>query len=304
MITTIVGTNSYSIKKFLQDFKKSFIDDFGDMAVEQIDCEDVEYTKILDAVQSLPFLVPSKLVILLSPSSNKKFTEVFADIADSVPDNVKVFIVESKLDKRSVFYKTLKSKTEYKEFNELDLPALTQWVVSEVDQKDGKIARVDAKYLVERVGLNQTKLGNELDKLLTYKTEINRDSIDNLTTKSIQSSIFDLIENTIKGNTKVALEIYEEQRQVGVEPQQIIAMLAWQLQALAIVKTAGDRTNQEISTQAKMNPYVVSKTQNLAKNMTYKDIKQNIGELYKLDISSKSTSIDVDQALQGYIMGL
>src|SRR3546814_19438404 len=60
-----------------------------------------------------------------------------------------------------------------------------------------------------------------------------------------QSTIFELLDAALSGNTRRALELYEEQRSMKVEPQQIIAMLAWQLHVLAVVKAAGERRSEE-----------------------------------------------------------
>ena len=84
-------------------------------------------------------------------------------------------------------------------------------------------------------------LANELEKLLTYQPKITRDNIELLTEKTPQSKVFDLLDAAFSGNKKRALELYADQRAQKVEPQAIMAMMAWQLKLLALAKIGGSR---------------------------------------------------------------
>jgi DNA polymerase-3 subunit delta len=304
MIITLCGTNTFVINQRINTEKKHYLDNFGDMSVEQIDCEEIEYSNILSAVSSMPFLVTNKLLILRNPSKNKVLTENLDNVISLVPDGTKVLMIDGKLDKRQSFYKALKSKTEFNEYNELAPAELAKWVVDYVGSRGGKISLSDSQYLVNRVGENQIKLANEIDKLITYDSNLTRQSIEKLSFKSIKSSIFDLIKSSISGNTEKALQLYEEQRLLNVEAQQIVAMLAWQLNILAILKTAKNTPLTEIASKSKVSPYSLSQSQELAKTLSFAEVKQFIDDLYSLDIDIKTKSIDVGQALQGYILSL
>jgi DNA polymerase-3 subunit delta len=155
----------------------------------------------------------------------------------------------------------------------------------------------DANLLVDRIGINQQLLANELEKLLLYNPKINKESILLLTDKTPQSSIFDLLDAALNGKTELALELYIEQRQQKVEPAQIMALLAWQLHVLALIKTAGNRDTNDIASEAKINPYVVRKSTAIADKLSYDDLKKLISYVRELDHRLKSESIDPDEAL-------
>ena len=157
---------------------------------------------------------------------------------------------------------------------------------------------------MERVGANQQLLSNELDKLLLYDANISRRTIDVLTDPTPQSTIFQLLEAAFAGNSKRALQLYAEQRALKVEPVQIIAMLTWQLHVLAIIKTAGDRSIDVIAQEAKLNPFVVRKSQAIAQSLTLTELKKLVTDLLKIDTASKRTNLDPDEALQHYLLAL
>lgn len=304
MIITLYGENAFALQQELHKLVDAFEKEHGDLALERIDCEESEYAQIQATLTSLPFLASKKMVVLRSPSTNKQFVEHVEQILDEVPESTDVILVESKLDKRQSYYKFLKKQTDFREFPELDLQGLANWLVAEAKRQKGEISMSDARYLAERVGLNQQLLGNELEKLILYNPKVTRESIDLLTDATPQSTIFQLLDAAFAGNTKRALNLYQEQRAMKVEPIQIIAMISWQLNVLAIVMTAGDRSPQAIAKEAKLNPYVVTKSQGIARKLTLQQLKTLVKDLLDIDVKSKSTNLDADEALQHYILKL
>jgi len=304
MIATLNGENSYNLQQELHKITTKFMQEHGDLALERIDCEEADYQQIQAALTSLPFLVSKKLVVLRRPSTNKQFTEQVEQLLSDIPESTDVILIEPKLDKRLAYYKYLKKQTDYREYPELDLNGMAQWIVAQAKAKDGAISTSDARYLAERVGINQQLLSNDLEKLLLYNPKISRQNIDLLTDEMPQSTIFQLLESAFAGNSKRAIELYQEQRAMKVEPIQIIAMLAWQLNVLAIIKTAGNKSAQEIAKEAKINPYVVTKSQGIARKLSLSELKTLIKDLLEIDTASKRTSIDTDEALQHYILKL
>jgi len=304
MIVTLSGSNSFGLRAELNRLVADFVAEHGDMAVEKVDGEEVEYERITEAIQSLPFLSAKKLVLLYSPGVQKQFLENFESLIETIPDSVDVIIVEPKPDKRSSYYKQLQKKTDFKTFNELGERELPKWLAEQAKKLDGSLGLVDAAYLVNRVGANQQMLGNELEKLVLYDPKVTKETIDLLTEPTPQSTVFQLLDAAFAGRHQEALRLYNEQKSLKVDPLAIVAMLAWQLHVLAVIKTAGERSVDEIAREAKINPFVVRKSMSIAKKLSLARLKELIHELHELDIKMKSTSIDADEALQTYLVNL
>ncbi|HSX37114.1 MAG TPA: DNA polymerase III subunit delta [Patescibacteria group bacterium] len=304
MVITLTGENSFLLQRELRRIVGAFVAEHGDLALERVDGDDAEYVRIQEALTSLPFLANKKLVVLRAPSANKKFVEEAEKLLADVPETTNVIIIEPKLDKRVGYYKYLKKSTEFREFSQLDANGLAKWLVNTAKEQGGTLSSADARYLVERVGSNQQMLANELEKLLIHDSKINRRAIDMLTEPTPQSTIFQLLEAAFAGNSKRLLELYHEQRALKVEPPQIVAMLAWQLHVLAVIKTAGERSPQQIASEAKMSPFVVQKSANIARKLSLTELKKLISDLLKIDVRSKRESIDTDEALQHYLLSL
>jgi len=245
-----------------------------------------------------------RLVILSEPSKLKGFDEQAEQIFTQAPDSTTVAVIEPHLDKRKSYYKYLKANTEFKQLDALNGPVLVKWVNDYVNELGGQIAASDANYLVDRVGDNQLILSQEIKKLLLYSKKIDKESIDMLTERSASSSIFELLDAAFNLNVKKALRIYNDQRIQKVEPEQILAMISWQLNALAIYMSSKNLPSDKVATASGLSPYTLSKTRQIALKITFSSLKQLVSDLSNLDLKSKTTSLDLDEGLRNFIVGL
>ncbi len=304
MITTLTGENDTLRQEVLQQLTATFVAEHGDLALERLDGEEADYQRMQAAAQSLPFLAARKLVVLRAPGANKEFAEKFEAFAQEVAETNDVVLVEPRLDKRTAYYKHLKKLTDFREFAALDANGLARYLADYAKGQGGSLSPADARMLVDRVGANQLTLRHELDKLLAYNPHVTRNSIEALTERTPQSSIFELLDAAFAGRTQRAAELYAEQRAARVEPQQILAMLVWQLHILAIVKTAGQRSSDAIAREAKISPFTVSKTQGLARRITLARLKELITSLSAFDVRLKSEGLNADDVVQYYLLSL
>ncbi|MEI6751233.1 MAG: DNA polymerase III subunit delta [Candidatus Saccharibacteria bacterium] len=297
MITTLAGNNRYLLASELEKRTMDFVDLYGEFSLEKVDGEEASYEQLQGSAESHPFLSEKKLVILRSPSANKQFVENFDKWLERVADTSEVIILEPKIDKRLGYFKQLKKHTELVMCDDLNDMQLPSWLVGLAKDKKANLSLSDARYLIERVGSNQMLLQNELEKLILYNQDVTRSSIELLTSHLPQSTVFNLLDAAFGGNTKKALEIYEEQRAQKVEPLMIMGMIAWQLHVVALVKTATDKTPNDIAVEAKINPFVVQKSQAIARRLTLSQLRNIIKTTAELDTRLKTTTMNSDEAL-------
>ena len=259
---------------------------------------------MLAAINSLPFLAPKKMVVIRNASRNKLFCEQIEQIISSIPESTDIVFYEPLTDRRTIFYKTLKNETQCEEYDELSSAELAKWLVKEAHLQGVTLQMGDAIYLVGRLGPNQQLLANELQKLIIYSPEINRDSIDELTEPTPQSKVFELLDAAFKEDKKRALDLYEEQRAQKVEPPAILAMLAWQLELITLAKAAKGKNSAMIAKEAGVSPFPMSKAVSLANKMSDSQLKTMVNEAYEMDLKSKTKNLDLDEALKAYIISL
>ncbi len=304
MIRSFIGTNWYMVATAIREQERAFTIEHGDFSIEKIDVSDWEVSRILDVFSALPFLTQRRLVLVNGLAQNKSAADNIDNILDAVSEQTDVVIVEPKIDKRSVLYKTLKKRTEFTEFVEIDQRDAPKWIMSEVKKRGGTISQADSHYLVARVGATQEFLSHEIDKLLLYSQAITKDTVTLLTEQTMQSSIFDLIEAAFRGDSAYAEKMYDEQRAQNIEPLAIEALFVWQLHVLLLLKTAGNKSPEQVAAEAGISPYVAKKSAVLARMRTMPELKEYVCRLAELERSLKSISVDADEAIKNYITHL
>jgi len=304
MTVSIAGNNSFALRRRLDELTSKFVKEYGDLALEKLDGEEDEAKVIIESLQSLPFLAKRKMVVIRNGSLNNEFAEAAEQIISSIGDATDVIFYEPQIDRRTAYFKVLKDKTQLEEFNEMDIRSLAQWLVGEAKKSAGALSFADANYLVERVGTNQALLANELDKLLIYHSRITRENIDLLTEPNPQSKVFDLLDVAFAGQKGRALKLYDDQRAQKVEPQAILAMIAWQLNIIAIAKYSKERDISEVSRESGVKDYPLRKAGRLADKLDEEKLKNLVSEALNIDWRSKTTSLDLDETLKTYIVSL
>jgi len=301
MLSVVVGPNYFAAKEYLDEKIASFIEEHGAISVERFDAEVSTREEIINSMQSTSFLSPEKLIIISNFSANKDLAAELDNLQESISDNNKVIIFESKPDKRSTYYKKLKTTKDFHEFAELNEQQLKDWVIQNAKKAGAVISSSDANYLITRIGLNQSKVNNELKKLIEFNKNIDRNSIDELTDPTPQSSVFNLIDAAFSGSLNRTMELYDDQRSQGVEPLNILGMIVWQMHAVAVTDSAKGKSPQEISSASGLSPFVVQKSLSISKKLGTAKTKQILQKLVDLDAAFKNVTIDQDTAMKNFL---
>ena len=313
-VTTLCGSNSYEISLSLNQRLEQFLNHSGndDAGIERIDASTIDDAiggEIINRLMSPSLFASHKLVVIRDLSKNTQLSEQFIEWLDgdmASDQSSDVIILDPTLDGRSKLYKSLKTKTDFKEFKPLQAALLATWVTKYVNDHKGVIGNSDANYLVNRAGLDQMRLASEIDKLLTHAPSITTDAINLLVEPNIDSTTFDLADAVFARDRAKALRLYQEQRQRRVEPILIIGSLSWQLHLLILVKLADSSlSSDQIAAAAGLNPWSVSKARQLAKEISAQDLKSAIEKLLIIDRKSKSMrGYNSDDALQHFLLSV
>lgn len=300
MITAIIGDNFYARKQHLAKLKTGFASKHADYELEQFDASEVEYQKIIDSLQNVSLFSSNKLVVVTNFMSNKELADKIDTFIASVLSGAALVLVADKVDKRTAAFTALKASAKIIECTSPS--SLQSWIVDEVKRRKGTISQANAQLLLDRLGPNQTLLAQEIDKLVIYGSDISKESIELLTVPVPQSSVFQLLDAAFAGKKATVARLYNEQREMKVEPLAIVGMITWQLYVLAVVKAAEQKGISDVAKQAKLNPYVVSKSQQLVKGRTLSAIRSMLKQLLNLEIRLKSQPVDADDALQLFLL--
>jgi len=290
------GEDSYSSTQKVQNWKKHFIDKYGDLNLETLEGKKLDTKSFLTNIEAFPFLSEKRLTIIRNLISNgkedskKKVAEFLK--TKEIPDfSILVFLETSSPDKRTSIYKTLKKQAETEEFKNLEPRELTQLLIKKTD-KNTPLSIISANYLIEYCGTNLYKLNNELEKLKSYchNREIKKSDIEKICTPSLKSSIFKLTEQISKQNIRESIKAFSQLLESGEDPIKIFFMIVRHFRILIQIKDLVEKSVSEktITTILKQHPFVIKKGVQQSRNFTAKNLQKIYKQLLYIDRDFKT----------------
>jgi DNA polymerase III subunit delta len=272
------GEDRFTIEEGLQIIKNGL----GDMSMLAANTSVLDGAKVtageLKAVgEAVPFLSQKRLLIIngllerfeprdkssrpkRAENQNNKSSEVsgFIDCLKGMPDStitVLLDFIESskKALQNNALFQAISPSSEVKAYPFLKGTKLSQWIESRISSKGGSISHQAVNLLIENIGGDLFTLSNEVNKLTAYTAGrmIEEKDVRHLVCASREADIFTLVDAVMDRRAGAAEQILEKLMQSGVVPQQILAMLARQVQMLIQVKELkkARRPSAEIQTR-------------------------------------------------------
>ena len=167
----------------------------------------------------------------------------------------------------------------------------------------------DIKLFINRVGNNIDNIKNELDKLMLYKIDdknINVNDIILLTEENSDNTIYDLVSFILKNENDKAIKLYKNFILNGMDPSQVIAVIASQIRLLFQVKRLynSGKSNDEIAKILEFKSvyrvkYLLSDCYYYSEDMLIK----YLSKLSDIDRDIKVNNVDGSVLLELFIAG-
>lgn len=304
MIVAITGKNQYQARQDLDRRISEYLRTYGDLSLHNFDGDDLDINKLREATISMPFLSAQSMVILQNVNAAKAYHDDIIQLIADVPDTTEFIVFDTNLDKRTAIYKVLSTRSDFKEYGPRSSFELVDWTINEFNERSQKkVDRRVAQYLVERVGEDEWRLHNEIDKLILFD-EISQETIEEAVEPHIRDTIFQLLDATTQKKTGRALEIYKKLLSNRVEPQYILSMIIWQLHIVSVVFAAKDRDDKQISSDHGISPFVVGKVRYAANSLNKTLLRQMLSATAEVDFKLKTTSVDAVLLVEQLIVRL
>ena len=230
----IFGDDAY-LKNFYSDkiIKMSFEGDpfFNLQKFE----ENADLQEVYDAINQYPMMADKKCVVLsdydFEGCSSKEFEKLCTIIDECVDGCTLVLKFDSvEVDnKRSAKAKKLISSVEKADgfavrLDHREAAKLYKMLIDGAKKRGSSLNEVSARYLVENVGEDIYILKNELDKLCSFVQggSIDKEIIDKVCSKSVESSVYDYIKEIIACNISGAMKLLDDMFYMHVDPMVIL----------------------------------------------------------------------------------
>jgi len=314
MIIFLHGDDSYRSLERLKVLKEGFIKKFdkSGLNVVVLDKDLIAFEDWQKAVAAMGFLSQKRLVVVKNLMSNKKNKEVCAQVAEYLSDkkakedNI-IIIWEPKQLKMGVLFNQLKKSADKIElFAPLDGSVLSKWVKKEILDQKGKITGPALKLLVDKVGDNLWQMKNEVDKLVSYKgsEEIKEEDVSLFVRSQLDEDIFHLTDALGNKNSKLAMQLIDDQLQSGNHPLALLATLSWQFRNLIMIKEKMDQSanSYSLASELKIHPFVVKKSIGMLRQFSMDKLKETYQGILDIDVKLKTSRVDPEVLLNLFII--
>lgn len=291
MIHLLSGENSYEIgvrrARMIAEYRVGKTDE----AVTVVDGTAVAVDELPQLLMGASLFAPERLIVIDDAHSQKVVWEKLAEYLPQVGEGTDVVLVAGSADKRTKTYKWLQKNAEVITSSNLGEPQLVSWIQNKAREKGVEIAPNVARYLVEYTAGDQWQLANDIEKLKLSGQTVTAELIRDILIPNPTSSAFDLLDAALAGQGKRVNELLNGVRS-HEDPYRFFGLLSNQIFAILIIAAAGDRPADTIARDSGLHPFVVRKTQPLARRMNATDRARLASLAATTDMQLKSSGQD------------
>jgi DNA polymerase-3 subunit delta len=317
------GNEEYLMKEAVEALKDKYIDkSFEALNYVIIDGKEKSFDDILNACETLPFMSEKKLVVIkdISEIMENNLNELDKTLSSYI-ENLDSYLCLIIMDRSNNFkkttklYKTINKLGGVVEFNSLKGRELNTWVENKFKKNNKKISASNISYFIGQSSYsdyNSIKtlydLENELTKVVDYTSnnEVNKEDIDLVLTKTLDTNIFNLLGSINKRDSEESLKIFNEMYIAGEPVQKILSMIIRQLRLTLGYKLYKEKgyTDGEIGDKLGIKPFELKKIGKESNNFTEVQLNRALNYILELDIKQKTSSHDEKLALEMLIVNL
>ena len=318
-IFLLYGEDTYLLEQQLKKIKKNFGETVKGINYILIDENNVQ--ELIADIETPAFGYPNKLIIArntgifkregkgrnggASKELKDKINDYLKDNIDLINDSVVLVFVENEAEKNSIF-NTIEKIGQVCNFEEQKPFQIIKRLKSICNSYKVNVDENVLQYLIESCGTNMQDLINETRKLIEYAGEngkIQKQDIDKLCIKKIESVIFDLTDNLGQKKVKEAMEVLYNLIASKEPIQKILITLYNHFKKLYFVKIAV-ANNKDVATSLNLKPtqmFLVNKYKLQAKGFKTSELRKIIQELQDLDYKYKIGLIDLNVGLEAIL---
>lgn len=233
--------------------------------------------EIISLADTMPFFAERRLILIDGSGFFKNAAEELVNYLPTMPDTTCMIFCESEVDKRNKLYKKVKDLGYAAELKKQDSDQLMRWAAGILGKDGKKITRPVMEYFLERTGDDMENIRTELEKLICYtmgRDVITKEDVEAIGTVHVTNRIFDMVAAIVAGNTKKAMDLYEDLLTLKEPPMRILFLIARQFNQILQVKEllAAGCGKGDIASKIKVPPFAAGKLITQAKAFTREQI--------------------------------
>jgi DNA polymerase-3 subunit delta len=259
---------------------------------------DTDMKTIVSSARRYPMMASRQVIIVREAQQLKNLEGLESYLAAPMPSTVLVFAYKhKKLDKRTKLVKLIGEKTVFLESDKLREDKVPAWIISYLKQRDYLADQKTATLLVDFLGNDLGKIGNELDKLMLVMPSGSREVTAELIEKNIGISkdynTFELTKALATGDLVKSGRI---SRYFATNPKNnpfvlTLASLFFYFSRILLYHGLTDKSRENVARELGINPFFAGEYIQAASRFSLAKTRMVITWLREYDLKSKGGSM-------------
>jgi DNA polymerase-3 subunit delta len=256
----------------------------------------------LALARQFPMISQRRMVVVtgFEAISDDKQLEALKDYLRAPAETTALVFVSDALDNRRNIATMLRKTCQVVSFDPMDeREAAPRWISDYVSRAGCFIEPQAAAYLVGMVGVDLTRLSNELDKLINYageKGRIGKPEIDLMVLNSREHSNFELTDAILDGDRRRALSLLDRiYANASERPEtlslMILGAIASNYRKMLAAKELMRKNapNSEVAKAVGMPPFAVTRLNERVRKIDVERIMRGIARIAETDLALKTS---------------
>ena len=263
--------------------------------------------------QTYPFLSDYRVIVYENPSFifdskllDAKQQQALVDyLSNPVETTVLIIVINKTVNSNSLIYKKISKYFKIEKFDKLSQNDFEKLVRDDLKKNNVNINKDALELLLSRLDNDVEKYKNELNKLLTYGTELDYQDIDYLINQPIENDIFKLTNAINQNDLAASLKVYRDLLTNNKnDVLSIIGLLASQYRSMSQVKLLSQLGYNNAQIASKLNVSAGSVYYKLRDSLSLsaKELMNKLNQLAILDESIKSGLTEPVSGLELFII--
>ncbi|GKX65559.1 DNA polymerase III subunit delta [Inconstantimicrobium mannanitabidum] len=305
-----VGLDEMLIKEYTTSIIDQVLDiNFRELNLVKIDGMNTNFTAIMDACETMPFMAAKKVVLIYranflkdkADSASKSLFKEMQKYLKDIPEHcvlIMYYLFEDKRDRaeKSTNLKAIDKNCKVVKADKLRGEKFLRKVKSIFDEKGKNIEKVELKYFCDSIENNFNIIQSEIEKLICYvgEKEITLDDIKLLLPKKEDEDVFDLIEFISLKRPEKAIDLMNDLLFRGESITKILSLVEGQLNLLFKIKVGIDerKSKEVISREIRRPLFVVEKLIAQSRKFSYKSLQEGMKSCIETEKKLKSSTAD------------
>ena len=272
----LFGDEPYLISNYKKKLREAIAGD-DTMNFNYFEGKNPDVKEIISLADTMPFFAERRLIMVDGSGFFKSASEELVNYLPNMPDTVCFVFCENEVDKRNKLYKKVKDLGYAAELKKQDSDQLMRWAAGILGKDGKKITKQVMEYFLERTGDDMENIRTELEKLICYTMDrdvITKEDVEAIGTVHVTNRIFEMVSAIVAGNTRKAMDLYEDLLTLKEPPMRILFLIARQFNQLLQVKELAAQGNDKgaVASKLKVPPFAAGKLITQAKAFSKEQI--------------------------------